>query len=792
MGLLLKVLPSCILRSSGVAGMIACLWFSVSTIAQCGIEEGSERERWPNIVKMLDNSMNNLPALIVAAQELSGTRIKEFQETCDKVERRCSELNFLLWEQRENAILGISTSMYSKQISDLERYFYGEIEVFQRLSKMYQNESERNAHLKRLLEQVNDKYLDKESLARKNQAHKHLCQFIASMNECTQKMNAAFDASKHLQEELTRVMKEANTRNEEIFKNIFLKPHANIINVLPTLHYGLYLWMVDVPSHLKYQLPNQLSFWVKFILLAILGGIFHVFMGHRIFRRLEKLGMVYWWQQKIWVFSVGWTCLGLALLFGASYFWLSAVEFGMFLRLAMVFFGIAVVMLTLGIRLKSEYYGAVFRLYLPLLLLYILGNILWTMVVTFRPLIFIWTIANIPVVIATIYVLLRHKMQILDRVLGILTIFIALFSVIAASLGYAYLAFSITMIWFLAAIGIQLGASITILVARFKPDTTHRQIVASFIMTIALPLIWIALIGGLAYWTSTMFNMQDMLEKCLVTNLCPDFSSLKITIRDIVFSLIAGLLIYFFISTAKNIIRIAYSEQANMGIMASFLTLGTYCIWFIYIVFVLLLFDVDYSSILVIIGGMSMGIGFGLRDIIENFVCGVILLVGKEVRNGDIIEFDGTWGTVQKISIRATVVKTFDDAVINLPNSVVVSKNFKNWTLSGRIIRKDIKIGVEYGSDIDLVKKTLFDIAASHEDILKTPAPKVLFNDFGASELVFILRVWFRDISRAGQCQSDIREEIDRLFRENNIVIAFPQLDIHIANINSVQEIKKI
>jgi small-conductance mechanosensitive channel len=325
------------------------------------------------------------------------------------------------------------------------------------------------------------------------------------------------------------------------------------------------------------------------------------------------------------------------------------------------------------------------------------------------------------------------------------------------------------------------------LVGRFKPDTTRRQITASFAMTIALPLIWITMVGGLAYWASTIFNRQEMLENYLVTNLCPEFSSLKISIRDIIVSLIAGLSIFFLISTAKNIIRIAYSERVNQGIAASCLTLGTYCVWFVYIVFVLLLFDVDYSSILVVVGGMSMGIGIGLRDVIENFICGLILLVGKEVRPGDIIEFDNTWGTVQKISIRATVVKTFDDAVINLPNSVVISKNFKNWTLSGRIIRKDVKVGVAYGSDIAKVKQVLLDIAAANSDVLKTPEPKVLFNDFGASELAFILRIWFIDISKAGHGQSDIREEIDRRFRANNITIAFPQLDIHIDNSSQFQ-----
>ena len=737
-----------------------------------GIDGENDRERWPNMINMLNDSMNNGNQTILEAQDLSEQSIKKYQEICAKVERRCSELNFLLWSQPRGAILGISIAMYCQQIVDLECYFNAETESFKRILNIYKLEHERGLHLNTMLEQVNPKYLDANALAERDRAHKRMLRFIASVSECCKKIETALNASSGLQNELSRLVKEADKRNEHTFKKILLNPQINFWENLPTLQYSLYFWFSGIHAHIQMQLPNKVSFWLKFILLAVFGGMLHVLAGRRLLRWLEKLGMIYWWQQQKWVFSLGWTSLGIALLFSTCYFWLSTVEFGLFSRVAMIFFGLAAVMLTLGIRLKPEYHGAVFRLYLPLLLLYILGNILWTLVVTIRPLIFIWTLANIPVFIMTAYVLIRHKMQILDLVLGILTIIMSLFAAIAAARGYGYLALAVMMIWFLAATGIQLGASLTILLWRFKPRTTHRQIVVSFFLTIVLPLIWIAIIGGLAYWAATIFNMQESLENGLVTNLCPHFSSLKITIRDIVFSLIAGLLLYFVISTIKIIIWLVYREQANIGIMASVLTLGTYCAWFVYVIFLLLLFEVEYSSILVVLGGMSMGIGFGLRDVIENFICGVILLAGKEVRPGDIIEFDGTWGTVEKISIRATMVKTFDNAVINLPNSVVSSKNFKNWTLTGKEIRKDIKVSVVYGSDVDMIKKLLFEIAGEQEDILGKPAPDVLYMDFSAKELVFILRVWFNDLNKAGQCQSKLHEEIDRRFRANNIIMA--------------------
>jgi small-conductance mechanosensitive channel len=176
---------------------------------------------------------------------------------------------------------------------------------------------------------------------------------------------------------------------------------------------------------------------------------------------------------------------------------------------------------------------------------------------------------------------------------------------------------------------------------------------------------------------------------------------------------------------------------------------------------------------------LSIGLGFGLQNIFNNFISGIILLFERPVQVGDVIQINDRWGSVTKINVRSTVVQTFDNASLIIPNSDLISNQVTNWSFKDLRLRRNIVVGVAYGSDIELVRDTLLEIAGSNERALKRPKPDVLFDDFADSALVFRLRVW-STIDHFVQMETDIRFEIDRLFRERNIEIAFPQLDVHI------------
>ena len=188
---------------------------------------------------------------------------------------------------------------------------------------------------------------------------------------------------------------------------------------------------------------------------------------------------------------------------------------------------------------------------------------------------------------------------------------------------------------------------------------------------------------------------------------------------------------------------------------------------------------VNATSLAVIFGALSIGIGFGLQNIFNNFISGLILLFERPIQVGDYIEVGGLWAEVKQINVRATVVQTFDNASVIIPNSELISQQVTNWSFKDKRMRRNLEIGVAYGSDIDLVKKTLLDIARNTRGVLKYPRPEVLFIDHADSALIFRLRIWV-DVDDFWTVASEIRFDIDRRFRELAIEIAFPQRDLHI------------
>jgi small-conductance mechanosensitive channel len=192
----------------------------------------------------------------------------------------------------------------------------------------------------------------------------------------------------------------------------------------------------------------------------------------------------------------------------------------------------------------------------------------------------------------------------------------------------------------------------------------------------------------------------------------------------------------------------------------------------------------DLKNVTIIGGALGVGIGFGLQNVVNNFVCGLIMLFERPVRVGDTIELGGLWAEIKKIGLRSTVVRTFDAAEIIVPNSDLISNQVTNWTLSDRVVRRIIAVGVAYGSDVPLVTETLMECATASSKVLRMPEPQVLFRDFGESSLDFELRVWASNVDDMLRVESDLRHEIDRRFREAGIEIAFPQRDLHIRSVD--------
>ncbi|MDC8829590.1 mechanosensitive ion channel family protein [Alteromonas gilva] len=192
--------------------------------------------------------------------------------------------------------------------------------------------------------------------------------------------------------------------------------------------------------------------------------------------------------------------------------------------------------------------------------------------------------------------------------------------------------------------------------------------------------------------------------------------------------------------------------------------------------------EVPLTAFAFLSGAVAIGVGFGAQNIINNFISGWILMWERPIRIGDFLEVDGARGTVESINTRSTRIRRVDGVHMLIPNSKLLENTVVNWTLIDYLTRTSVKVGVAYGSDCKLVAKLIAEAVNIQEEVLQEPAPVVIFEDFGDNALVFEALFWVnatveRDLRRI---RSNVRFAIDEIFAEHNVVIAFPQRDVHL------------
>ncbi|CAI8765757.1 potassium dependent, small conductance mechanosensitive channel [Kosakonia quasisacchari] len=260
--------------------------------------------------------------------------------------------------------------------------------------------------------------------------------------------------------------------------------------------------------------------------------------------------------------------------------------------------------------------------------------------------------------------------------------------------------------------------------------------------------------------------------------------SKSVTLGSLLFAVIVFVVAWALIRNLPGLLEVLILSRLNMrqGSSYAVTTILNYIIIAVGALTVFGSLGVSWDKLQWLAAALSVGLGFGLQEIFGNFVSGLIILFERPVRIGDTVTIGTFSGTVSKIRIRATTITDFDRKEVIIPNKAFVTERLINWSLSDTITRVVIRIGVAYGSDLDKVKKVLLKAAMDHPKVMHDPEPSVFFTTFGASTLDHELRLYVRELRDRSYTVDELNRTIDKLCRENDIDIAFNQLEVHLRN----------
>ncbi|UCH85275.1 MAG: mechanosensitive ion channel, partial [Candidatus Latescibacterota bacterium] len=324
----------------------------------------------------------------------------------------------------------------------------------------------------------------------------------------------------------------------------------------------------------------------------------------------------------------------------------------------------------------------------------------------------------------------------------------------------------------------------------FRMVRVHEKLLVrravSLIHVLAVALWFVGTLRVFGLLTVTV----DWLSRLLSTSF--SVGSLTISIGSIfvfLFAVVLSVMVARFVRFILDedvLPRLPFTQSVSGSISL----LANYSIMLIGFILALTAAGIEWGKMAIIFGALGVGIGFGLQNIVNNFISGLILILERPVSVGDMIEVGELLGKVKRIGIRSSTLRTREGAEVIVPNANLISNEVVNWTLSDRNRRIVIKLGVEYGSKPREVLAILFKIMERDDRILKSPAPQALFTGFGDSSLDFMIRFWVVGWEGWRQIISDISTEINDALDEAGIGIPFPQRDLHIRTIDtSVKEV---
>lgn len=650
--------------------------------------------------------------------------------------------------------------------------------------------------------------MGKYGLSEKAKVDRNVCITLAinirhTLNDNRVQMRDYIKIYNQTEERLKYLNTYANTRYKDIQQSIFSNRGDNYVNILKNIGHNVVETSETVSEKYKPQKKVK-SDWDSRIMLGLLiilalgtgiSLLINFVVIRWIARRLTRYSRFEkykdWLEEKI-------TCINLAMSVATFAIILGVVRIIVEQNFIIMASGLLinytwlmeVILLSIMLRLDGDKIKSGFKLYSPIM-------VIGFLVIAFRIALVPNALVSLvfpPILAVSIFwqwnAIRKHQQntEMSDRYYSYASLAVFIFSTISSWVGYTLLAVEI-LIWWVMQLTCIL--TITFMQGWLKTYSKNKKMdekpitqtwIFNFIYKVIMPVLGVLSVMISIYWAADVFNLSDTTWK-IFSNYYINEDGFRASIITIALAAILYFLFAYFNKTIMALLYIHFENTDHKTAATRFVMAKNVIqvvVWGIWLLIVLGLFKVNNTWLVVVSGGLSTGIGFAMKDIIENIYYGISLMTGR-IKVGDLIECDGIRGSVSSINYTSTMVNTTDGSVIAFQNSQLFTKNYKNLTRNHGYELDVIVIGVAYGSNAAQVKALLTETVSKLDCRDKKKDVNVVFSNFGADSIDFKVLVWVPVMTRT-YADGEIKEAIYNCLNENNIEIPFPQRDIHIIN----------
>lgn len=712
--------------------------------------------------------------------------VKEADATYNYFDTRVYEMSAVLYALDDQKIFTLA--FYCKAATSLVKTYYAQRPDFQGQEERLDKEIGRIKKLAESLEEVNTDNLSEPSLVQRDEAL-YTCRTleesllkekeqISYLKELFNSLGGKIDALNH----------ESGKLFTSLFNRVFYTPSnaARYTFLKPLKTYEICMGAWETSADSKLQLPSDPE-TLKHYGLILLGIVLCsyclsrliVFLGFK--KTLEKTGH----YNKRHAFTNVTTILIVAIVLVIAsmrtpdYLLKSAASLGAeFLLL------VSAILFSLVTRLPYGTINSGIRIYMPYLLL---GGFFMLLRMFMAPNIIVDISMPVLFTLVSLFSLLtwvrqRHKLPRLDRFFATVSLVLTILGSGLCWAGFSFMAFLVLMTWIMLMTSILLLVGLWNLLHHYENRRKERNKQAilwfrPFVSKLVLPCLTIFLILFSIIWPAATFDMGDLIiNKIFATTEIKDL--LTFSWSHVITVILIAIVLNYLIFIGKNTLHEVYGEDYEVGIIPTFVTLSSLFLWGLFVFTALIIMNANYNGLLMVMGGLSMGIGFALKDTIENIISGLSLMLGR-LRQGDMIECDGYRGRVSSLGYRSTMIETLDGSIIAFQNSQLFNKNFRNMTRNHKFECSKVEVGISYGTDVERARQIVLETLSSLPFLSKVKKTSVVLDSFGDSSVNLGVWVWVPVMTKASSLSS-VREHIYNAFNEHGISIPFPQQDLYV------------